>query len=500
MDSRTGSVDQRSVDTSVQTPSTPPNRPIATPPPAGGTGPSKRRARFWRVPWWVLIVVIWVAIALLFAVISVLFQRAVWSTAWRFSLFDWGPWIVLSPLVVWLARKFAIDHRTWRWALPVHVAISLALTFALDAAFQIAFTRQWIELPRPRMMPLPPPPGAPTGGIGHGAGGHPAEAGAIEIRRERGGVINVWRGDGPPEGATMRIEPGGTVTRLAAGEGRFIAAVRMVRARFMIPIYFVIVAATHAVAYHRRSLERERQAGLAETQLQEARLLALQMQLQPHFLFNTLNTISGFIYEKPRIAEEMICALGDLLRSAMDISQRLEISLEEELRFIEHYLQIQRLRFPDRLDVQLEIAPGLETAGVPPLLLQPLVENAVVHGITPHQEKGCVRIVAAKIEGRLRLTVSHTGRGNSPIDATARNESPPGAETTGAHERAAHASERRTASRSASRGIGLGNTRARLATLYGSQAQLEATLLSDGGFRTEVNIPFRSVSPETCAY
>ena len=152
--------------------------------------------------------------------------------------------------------------------------------------------------------------------------------------------------------------------------------------------YALLLGIAHAVLYYGRYRERERAAERLTAGLTEARLQALKMQLQPHFLFNTLNAISALIPAEARQARRMVARLGDLLRIALEHEETQEVSLREELAFLEPYLEIEQARLEDRLTVVMEIAPETLDARVPHLLLQPLVENAIHHGIAPRIAPG----------------------------------------------------------------------------------------------------------------
>jgi len=219
-------------------------------------------------------------------------------------------------------------------------------------------------------------------------------------------------------------------------------------------IYLGIVAAAHGVEYYRRSRERDQ----LETRLAEARLQLLGMQLQPHFLFNTLNTIAEMVHEDPDKADAMIGGLSDLLRRTLELGSSPEITLEEELVLAERYLDIQRARFGDRLQVHVRTDAGARAARVPALLLQPLVENAIRHGLAQRRDAGRIEIDATSDHDALRIAVVDDGAG-------------PG---SGGQER-----------------TGLGNTRARLHAIYGDAASLEMTPAPGRGTRVDVRIPRR---------
>ena len=226
----------------------------------------------------------------------------------------------------------------------------------------------------------------------------------------------------------------------------------------------VATYATHSherfvLRYSRASHEGER----LEARLAEARLQSLKLQLHPHFLFNTLNTITALITVDPRAAERMVSGLSDLLRLSLRNVGEQEVPLARELEILEHYLQIQQIRFRDRLRVSLDIEPAARSALVPNLLLQPLVENAIRHGIAPRAAPGHIRIQAAVRDATLELDVVDDGVGDRS----------PGVRVEG---------------------VGLGNTRVRLRSLYGARHRFEAGGGDGGGFAVRIAIPFRSGS------
>jgi two-component system LytT family sensor kinase len=221
-------------------------------------------------------------------------------------------------------------------------------------------------------------------------------------------------------------------------------------------LYGVIVAAAHGMEYYRRSREREQ----LEARLAETRLQLLGMQLQPHFLFNTLNTIAEMVHEDPDKADTMIAGLSDLLRRSLDLGTVQEIPLAEEIDLVLLYLEIQKARFGDRLRVELSIADDTRQLRVPALLLQPLVENAIRHGLAARVDAGRIHIEARTAGGVLVITVTDDGVEHG--------------ETTTGPER-----------------VGLGNTRARLEALYGSAGRLDLTPAGERGTCVTVRIPAR---------
>ncbi|WP_321476431.1 histidine kinase [uncultured Paludibaculum sp.] len=237
---------------------------------------------------------------------------------------------------------------------------------------------------------------------------------------------------------------------------------RMGGVQWNFTIYWLLIGAYLAYDYHQQARTREQRAVRLEALLAEARLSALRAQLNPHFLFNALNTVSAFVESNPKLARRMLEHLGDLLRFSLDSGERQELTLAEELDALDHYLAIQRARFGDRLAVRLDIAANTREALLPGLLLQPLVENAIVHGVSLRAETGEVRISASRVDGTLALAVADNGTG---LPAGWRLE------------------------RDA--GIGLTNTRARLSELYGPAHDFEVTAAPGGGVVATIRIPFR---------
>ncbi|HEX6050634.1 MAG TPA: histidine kinase [Gemmatimonadaceae bacterium] len=231
--------------------------------------------------------------------------------------------------------------------------------------------------------------------------------------------------------------------------------------------YALLLGIAHAVLYHARYRERERDAERLAAGLTEARLQALKMQLQPHFLFNTLNAISALIPADAKPARRMLARLGNLLRITLEHEETQEVTLREELVFLQPYLEIEQARLEDRLTVVMEIAPETLDARVPHLVLQPLVENAIRHGIAPRIEPGSVKISATSrtsVPGDrvLHLEVRDDGRGVDR-DNQARTR----------------------------RGVGLTNIRSRLEQLYDGAHRFELENHPEGGVVVRITLPFR---------
>lgn len=225
--------------------------------------------------------------------------------------------------------------------------------------------------------------------------------------------------------------------------------------------YLVIAAAYHAVAY--ASEARERAVGEARMarDLAEARLAALEQRLHPHFLFNTLNAVAALIPRDPRAAQGMVEQLGELLRAALNAEPGREVPLAAELELLEHYTAIELLRFPDRLRVDVRAGPEERTAFVPQMLLQPLVENAIRHGIATRPAGGTITVRARAVDGTLAIEVADDGPG---ADATRLERAP---------------------------GLGLRALRRQLAARYGDRAGIEIDTSPDGGFAVRLSLPLR---------
>jgi len=231
-------------------------------------------------------------------------------------------------------------------------------------------------------------------------------------------------------------------------------------------IYWAILGIGYAFEFYRKYHERELAAAHLESQLTQAQLQALKMQLHPHFLFNTLNAISVLVRKQDtRMALSVISRLSDLLRYALDQIPVQEVPLRQELEFTRQYIDIEQIRFTDRLAVKLDASPETLDALVPNFVLQPLVENAIRHGIAASSSAGLLEISAARSDGQLRIQVRDDGPGLKSASGGTENG-----------------------------GIGLANTRARLRQLYGQAGHFD---LRDGDGRGTVatlTIPFHTFS------
>jgi two-component system LytT family sensor kinase len=229
--------------------------------------------------------------------------------------------------------------------------------------------------------------------------------------------------------------------------------------------YCVLLLAYYVVRYYRMYRERELRTSQLESGLAQARLEALRMQLHPHFLFNTLNSISTLMHRDVEAADDMVAALSDLLRVALDRSAAQEVTLKEELDILRRYLDIEQIRFGDRLNARIDVPPECLDALVPNLILQPLVENAIRHGIDPRTQPGAVYVQAQRNDGRLEIVVSDDGEG-VPEGIALRE------------------------------GVGLANTRARLAQLYSERQSLSIQSGRNGqqGFTVSLTIPYHTIA------
>src|SRR5215813_5658786 len=224
----------------------------------------------------------------------------------------------------------------------------------------------------------------------------------------------------------------------------------------------LIVLGSHALLYYDDFRAGQLEQASLKAQLAQAQLRALKMQVHPHFLFNTLHSISSLVLEDPPKANSMIARLGDFLRLTLDHVDQELVTLQEEAEFLRAYLDIEQVRFGDRLKVAFEMEPMTLSAQVPHLILQPIVENAIQHAVAPRTAQSHIDIKAQRLDGLLRLEVKDNGPG--------------------------------IASKSnllELRGVGLNNVRARLNQVYGSNFQFELTNGAEGGLTVTMEIPFR---------
>jgi signal transduction histidine kinase len=226
--------------------------------------------------------------------------------------------------------------------------------------------------------------------------------------------------------------------------------------------YFLIILGSEAMKHAQARREEELQAGRLAGQLAEAKLALLQRQLHPHFLFNALQAISTLLHRDPQTADGLLMRLSTLLRAMLENASGKTLSLRTELELTRKYLEIEQVRFADRLSVEWNVDTSLLEVQVPSLIVLPLVENAIRHGLSPKLGPGRLKIAAGSDGASLVLTVEDDGLGAAfPLGP----------------------------------GVGIGNTRERLEALYGGRAGLEIDNLPEGGFRARIRIPLAEDRP-----
>ena len=337
-------------------------------------------------------------------------KPAPFSLLFFLNLGYWYSWACIAPAILWVSRRFPLDKQHWHVSLPVHVlGVFAATTLHIAMAVSSRMLTGWAL-----------------------------------------GDIDWALSD---SGGSWRLE-----------------AQRMFFLNFdwEMMTYWAIVGLSHALGYRREAQARALSASQLETRLVEAQLQSLQRQLQPHFLFNTLNTISALMHRDVEAADMMIARLSDLLRISLQMVGVQEISLKEELDFLSKYLEIEQTRFRDRLTVVFDVQPEALDGLVPNLILQPLVENAIKHGIGPRPSPGTITIRARlAASDRLELIVQDNGVGMSAARLSDFN-----------------------------RGVGLSNTRARLEHLYGALHRFEFRQPPEGGLQVLIAVPLEAVAEE----
>lgn len=335
-------------------------------------------------------------------------NRIYLEEALAIGLGNWYFWAALSPFVFWLGRRFPFSYANWRSRLFIHLyfgCLVILVKIAFDLLLHFAVIGKDVLI-----LPLEPDDRQLT---------------------NHEYLLPLYR--------------------------------NLVFANFFIYVlvYGVIVGLAQFLDYYRRVQERELLASRLETQLAQAQLQVLRMQLQPHFLFNTLNAISALMHKDVRLADRMLARLGELLRATLEDPGTQGGTLRQELDFLRPYLEIEQARLGPRLTVTIDVPAELLDARVPYLIAQPLVENAIRHGLAPRIGPGSLSIRARRQNDLLTIQVTDDGVG-FPANGHARE------------------------------GIGLSNTRGRLRGLYGDDAAL--TLETDPGRGTvaTVTLPYRS--------
>ena len=403
------------------------------------------------------------------------------------SNFGWViPWILFAPHVLWLGYRFHLRRRDIRRRAiallaggVVFVGTASWLSARIDAkqGGVITLVMTGMKQPsirnvldeRPELAALLEQLERFKDGLAPHSPGSWLSTNAIRFRID--GRTSLRMEEAPP--APPDPPPPIAEIEFAAGTNSPIShAVWAKRPRFNEDVFLHLLAyagllvLAHAIAFHYRSRERELRADVLEGQLNQARLSALQAQMQPHFLFNTLNGIATLVRRDPEAAEETIVALGDLLRASLGKDRQQEIPFREELAFLDRYLAIQRMRFGDRMDFRQCIDEEVLDCPTPILLLQPLVENAILHGIEPSDGGRTVWITAERDGTRVRILIEDDGAG-------CEGDIPP-----------------------RSGGIGLGNLAARLEALHPGEYEFVIEEREGGGTRVRISFPARITGGE----
>jgi two-component system LytT family sensor kinase len=349
------------------------------------------------LPRWLLYAASWVLLTVVFASQLYWSGYAPWPTSLWLEGIHWLSWGIAAPLVFALCRRLYRGEHTWQ-----RYVIGLTLGAIIISIVQ------------------------------------PALIESFKLLKD---AAQWWLAmtDSPPRSFLPTLH---------------ISAIKL--AGYNLPIFGVLVLAWHAMTYSTELRDRQLKATQLESLLHQAQLQTLRSQLNPHFLFNALHSIAELVHANPKLAEQLLLRLGDLLRQVLRSSTEQEVALADELDFIKSYVEIERMRLGDRLEVKWEIAPDALSIKVPSLILQPLVENAILHGVAPIAQPGALTIRAARDDQSLHLQVRDTGPG-LPEQTPQRI------------------------------GIGLSNTQARLHRLYGSKQRFE--LLNDNGLVVNIQIP-----------
>jgi hypothetical protein len=359
---------------------------------------------------WGLSFASWGMVAFLLGAKLVIDTGVPWTLTFRASIRDWLPWAVMTPIVFRFVMRFPIDRPNWKLSIPLHIFCCVVV---------VSLCQKWQAFYDPSFRPAPLPP----------------------LRAMHHAAHRIVPGT---ESSPSPNEP----VRRGPSRG-WVDLFHLVT--FGLPLYLMIVSGAHAVIYFRR--EQQRAASLVS-----ARLEVLRGQLQPHFLFNTLNVIAELVHEDPEKADGMITALSDMLRLTLDSASDQLVPLERETDLVSRYFAIMQTRLGDRLRYYCDITPPARAALVPPFLCQPLVENAILHGIEPVPNGGTVTVRAWINSDKLHVSVADDGVGMRTLPIR--------------------------------EGIGLANTRARLHELFGNAAQV--SLSNGNGVTVEITMPLRT--------
>ena len=322
-----------------------------------------------------------------------------WQLTW------WTPWIPLVPLIIRVAQSFPVEKKNWLKSILIHAGFCavfslLHLTMYVSLSWLIG-GQVWLN---------------------------------VATKAEERYFPTLWR---------------------------LLTTPFMVNFRLRLMIYAIIVLVSLTVDYYRRLQKRELDLSRIEKQLADAQLQALKMQLHPHFLFNTLNSVSALMYKDVEAAEEMVRKLTRFLHMTLENSGSQEVTLQKELDFLNYYLQIEQIRFQDRLEVEMKIDPSALDARVPNLIMQPIVENAIRHGIATRAGHGQIEIRATRENGSIQLQVQDNGPGLDPNHGEIRE------------------------------GVGLSNTRLRLQQIYGDTYRFDLVNAPEGGVVATVQLPYQ---------
>jgi sensor histidine kinase YesM len=323
-----------------------------------------------------------------------------WKNIFNAQAIIYG-WAILSPLIIFFAKRFRFEQRNWWRLLPAHL-VAAVVFLLLHTAIHIIF----VKIADPAWV-------LPSGDF----------------------LL-----------ATLRL----TIIRWVTD----------------LPMYCFLLSSIYVVDFYRRFQAEQLKSSELKAALANSQLTALKMQIHPHFLFNTLNSISALMHEDVKAADKMVARLGDFLRMTLENSGDREVSLKQEMDFVGHYLEIESVRFQDRLVVKMNIDPETLAARVPNLILQPIVENAIKHGISQQESVESLIISSERHGDRLQIRVEDSGPGLQPSNGNGNGSK------TG--------------------GIGLANTRARLTHLYDENYRFEIKNAVPHGVIVTLEIPFET--------
>jgi two-component system, LytTR family, sensor kinase len=332
----------------------------------------------------------------------------------RWAAEVWYSRAALAPLALWFARRYPFSMKRWALSLTSYAIASIGIAL-LGSAVQSAVVR------------------------------------GLETQRQSFRVLNYFDGRAPSLTPLTPMEK-----RVVEGWPHFV---------YNMFTCWMVMGLVQGIYFYRDAEKRKLHASRLQTQLARVRLEALRMQLNPHFLFNTLHAISTLIHDEPDTAEEMLLRLGELLRLLLQEEQEVEVPLSKELSLMECQLGIEAVRFRDRLTTSIRVEAGLLDCAVPQLILQPLVENAIRHGIGRRVGSDSIKVVASSRAGQLWLEVSNS---SSQLDASEEE--------------------------SFKRGIGLSNTRMRLHEMYREDQSISLKNLSPSGVCVSISLPLRKLT------